>query len=55
MAKMTKAQAKKRLQEAKAKITQVYLKQAMTGSGWVATNDLVAIEKILNKCINRIK
>jgi len=47
---MTKAQAKKRLKEAKAKVKAVYLFQPLM---LVTTQDLVAIEKILDKCLKR--
>jgi len=55
MVAMTKAQAKKRLKEAKKKVQSVYLFQNFNAPHPVQSQDLVAIEKILNKCINRIK
>jgi len=53
MAKMTKAQARKRLKEAKAKVMAVYV-QGQIGSLGVSTQDMVAIEKVLDKCIKRL-
>jgi len=48
MAKMTKAQAKKRLKEAKSKVKAVFV------AGSCSTQDMVAIEKILDKCLKRL-
>ena len=54
MARMTKAQLRKRLEEAKKKCMTVYVKQ--TGNPLpVSTADMSAIEKILDKCISRLK
>lgn len=55
MAKMTKSAQRKRLAEAMSKVRAVYLAQDGFASGAVSVTDLVALEKILNKCINRIK
>jgi hypothetical protein len=50
---MTKTQQKKRLFEAKKKISAVYM------AGWgiqnpiVSVSDVMAIEKILDKCLKR--
>jgi hypothetical protein len=56
MPKMTKAQAKKRLNEALKKVQAVYVRSPNLGmSGhWVSTQDMVAIEKIINKCLKRL-
>lgn len=56
MVKMTKAQAKKRLQEARAKVMAVYVANAGTRYQFLAvsTTDMVAIEKILDRCIKRL-
>jgi len=50
MPRMTKAQAKKRLNEAKAKVKAVYVTQL----GTVSTSDMAAIEKIIDKCLKRL-
>jgi len=52
--KMTKAQAKKRLLEAERKFAQVYIRSNVV-SGIVKTADMEAIEKIVARCIGRIK
>jgi len=53
MPKMTKAQAKKRLNEARAKVKAVYMSY-----GWqtmvVSTQDMAAIDKIIEKCLKRL-
>jgi len=58
MAKMTKAQAQRRLQEAIKKCQAVYMAN-LSGTarerGIVSTADMAAIEKILYKCMNRLK
>jgi len=51
MAKMTKAQARKRLNEARKKVIAVYMTPMM---GAVSTQDMVALDKLLTKCIKRI-
>ena len=51
--RMTKAQAKKRLKEAKTKVMNVYVSQQFLGAV-VSTQDMVAIEKVLDKCIKRL-
>lgn len=56
MAKMTKAQAKRRLVEAERKFMSVYTKYR--GSNIIScvhTKDMEAIEKIVSRCLNRIK
>tara|TARA_R110000803_G_scaffold4729_1_gene15802 strand:+ start:235 stop:399 length:165 start_codon:yes stop_codon:yes gene_type:complete len=53
MAKMTKAAARKRLKEAKAKVMAVYMQGHGVSFG-VSTQDMVAIEKVLDKCIKRL-
>jgi len=56
MPKMTKAQAKKRLIEARKKVMTVYVANAGTRYQFLAvsTQDMAAIEKILDKCIKRL-
>lgn len=49
MAKMTKAQAKRRLNESLAKVKAVY----MSKHDLVSTADLTAMEKIIAKCLKR--
>jgi hypothetical protein len=57
--KMTKAQARKRLIESQNKIQAVYM--ATTGGrnglrlAIVSTQDMVAIEKIITKCLKRLQ
>tara|TARA_R110000824_G_scaffold114040_2_gene264266 strand:+ start:1104 stop:1265 length:162 start_codon:yes stop_codon:yes gene_type:complete len=52
---MTKTQAKKRLNEARAKVLTVYVaRNTMQGMGAVTTADMAAIEKILDKCLKRL-
>ena len=53
MAKMTKAQAKKRLTEARSKVKAVYMAVGPQVIA-VSTADMAAIEKILDKCMNRL-
>ena len=57
MGKMTKAQARKRLEEAKTKVAKVWAFGPMKdyASPIVSFNDMAAIEKIINKCLKRIK
>ena len=56
---MTKAQARKRLIESQNKIQAVYM--ATTGGrnglrlAIVSTQDMVAIEKIITKCLKRLQ
>jgi len=55
MPRMTKAQAKRRLNEAKAKVKNVYVNYAMVlGPIAVTTSDMAAIEKIIDKCLKRL-
>jgi len=54
MAKMTKAQAKKRLIEARAKVKAVYIYAFPSGPTSVTTQDMAAIEKIIDKCLKRL-
>lgn len=60
MPKMTKAQAKKRLNEALAKVKLVYLchfghvDKWTVNRGPVDTSDMAAFEKIINKCLKRL-
>ena len=58
MAKMSKAQARKRLIEAQAKVQAVYMMRAgksLGTMGFVSTQDMVAIEKIITKCLKRLQ
>tara|TARA_R110000751_G_scaffold303107_1_gene417534 strand:- start:1608 stop:1784 length:177 start_codon:yes stop_codon:yes gene_type:complete len=57
MPRMTKAQAKKRLNEAVAKVKAVYVSLQNHPQGaytCVTTQDMAAIEKIINKCLKRL-
>jgi hypothetical protein len=54
MAKMSKAQAKKRLNEARSKIKAVYMSYGWQTTEYVKTQDMAAIEKILDKCLKRL-
>jgi len=60
MPKMTKAQAKKRLNEAVAKVKAVYVGQSYKITNMnlfgviVSTADMAAIEKIITKCLKRL-
>jgi hypothetical protein len=53
MPKMTRAQAKKRLNEARAKVKAVYM-QPIGGNVSVTTGDMHAIDKIIEKCLKRL-
>jgi len=57
MAKLTKAQAQRRLQEAIKKCQAVYMGNisGAARTSIVSTADMAAIEKILYKCMNRLK
>ena len=56
MATMTKAKARKRLLEARAKFQKVYLRTMNVHERViVTTSDMDAIEKIVAKCIKRIQ
>jgi hypothetical protein len=61
MAKMSKAQARKRLSEALMKVKAVYV-SSMGGQkpisptyGAVSTADMAAVEKVISKCMNRLR
>jgi hypothetical protein len=56
MPRMTKAQARKRLLEAKAKVMAVYVANAGTRYQFLAvsTTDMAAIEKVIDKCLKRL-
>ena len=56
MPRMTKAQAKKRLNEAQAKVKAVYISTTAGGllNQVITTQDMSAIEKIINKCLKRL-
>lgn len=51
MPNMTKAQAKKRLNEAKAKVMNVWSNSSTSA---VTFADMGAIEKIIDKCLKRL-
>jgi len=53
MAKMTKAQAKKRMMEASQKVNAVFLSNM--GDEAMTVQDYVAFNKMFRKCINRLK
>jgi|TARA_R110001592_G_scaffold187263_1_gene431985 hypothetical protein len=53
MAKMSKAQQKKRLKEAKAKVKAVYISET-SAPVVITTQDMAAIEKIIDKCLKRL-
>ena len=60
MAKLTKAKARKRLLEAKAKFKKVYIDDqlvfSVTGAtDVVSTKDMEAVEKIVARCLKRIQ
>jgi len=55
MAKMTKAQLRNRLKEAVQKVQIVYMSGFRSENMAVTTADMSAIEKIIGKCLNRIK
>jgi hypothetical protein len=60
MARMTKAQARRRLLEAEAKFKKVYMAGGGSTSlgnwaGIVRTADMEAVSKIVAKCIKRIQ
>tara|TARA_R110000824_G_scaffold29711_1_gene98596 strand:- start:245 stop:403 length:159 start_codon:yes stop_codon:yes gene_type:complete len=52
MPKMTKAQGRRLLMQAKAKFMKVYVSH---GAGGVRTTDMEAIEKIVKRCSDRMK
>jgi len=58
MAKLTKAQAKRRLREAEEKFKKVFM-YWVTGQGGVqqivTTSDMVAVSKIVDRCVKRIR
>ena len=55
MARMSKAQLRKRLKEATQKIQVVYMSGFRGENMAVTTADMAAIEKIMAKCIARLK
>jgi len=59
MAKLSNAQSRKRLLEAQAKFKKVYMFQRLEprGSAYSAVNtkDMEAVEKIVARCIKRIR
>ena len=53
--KMKPEEIQRRLKEAKAKVQKVYLwDSSMGGVPAVTTADMVAVEKILDKCLKRL-
>ena len=55
MAKMSKAQAKRRLKEAQAKFKNVYINyDAVQQKSPVKTADMAAVEKIVERCLKRL-
>jgi hypothetical protein len=56
MAKLTKAQAKRRLLEAEAKFKKVYMEWPRYGfNAVVGTADMEAVSKIVKRCLKRIQ
>jgi len=55
MAKMTKAQARRRLEEGRKKFLAVFMSSANTASSVLSVTDLKAIEKITYKAMNKLK
>ena len=55
MPKMTKAQARRRLQECQRKIYAVHYGSIGMDVDPITMNDYVALDKILNKCLKRLK
>ena len=55
MVKMTRAKARKRLLEAQAKFKKVYIAEGWHYSGAVTTKDMEAVEKIVARCVKRLK
>jgi hypothetical protein len=58
MAKMTKAQARKRLKEASNKFKAVYMESWSGKSSFddvISVADMNAIEKIIKRCMKRLK
>lgn len=59
MPRMTRAHAKKRLNEARAKVKAVYVGSIPYGLSGIAhqavtTADMAAIDKIIDKCLKRL-
>jgi len=54
MAKMTKAQAKRRLLEAQSKFKKVYMAGGYGFRPVVGTSDMEAVDKIVTRCLKRI-
>ena len=56
MAKMNKAQAKRRLIEARAKFQKVYMASTLDRrvSESVKTSDMEAVDKIVSRCLKRL-
>jgi len=52
--KMTKAQAKRRLEEAASKFKKVYMWASISGGRPVRTADMEAVEKIVARCLKRL-
>jgi len=55
MAKMTRAQAKRRLLEAQSKFQKVYMASGGgSAAGVVKTGDMEAVDKIVSRCLKRL-
>jgi len=54
MAKMTRAQAKRRLLEAQSKFKKVYMAGWITPGSPVKTGDMEAVDKIVTRCLKRL-
>lgn len=54
MPRMTKAQARKRLNEARQKVKTVYMADKGFDRPVFTTHDMAAIEKIIDKCLKRL-
>ena len=55
MVKMTRAKARKRLLEAQAKFKKVYMLPDVRAAAAVTTKDMEAVEKIVARCVKRLK
>ena len=54
MAKMTNAQARKRIAEAQSKFMKVYMSTSGRVRGRITTQDMMAMEKLCAKIIDRL-
>ena len=55
MAKMTKAQARKRLLEIRAKAAKILMNSNYDVANSMSINDFNAIDKIVTKCLKRLQ